>query len=158
MSKNRLTILQALNITWIAQTSGKFIPTGNITGEFIRFYLAKKSGQRFVDSSSTVVADLVVATFALFIVGLFSLICILEIDNDVVGNYNFFYLLFSLLVIMISCLIFFIIIRKRIVKTFLKKSSKLFKFSLKKPNIINLIRLDYSLYKLSYKKRNFSNH
>ena len=153
MSKNRLTILQALNITWIAQTSGKFIPTGNITGEFIRFYLAKKSGQRFVDSSSTVVADLVVATFALFIVGLFSLICILEIDNDVVGNYNFFYLLFSLLVIMISCLIFFIIIRKRIVKTFLKKSSKLFKFSLKKPNIINLIRLDYSLYKLSYKKK-----
>ena len=153
MSKNRLTISQALNITWIAQTSGKFIPTGNITGEFIRFYLAKKSGQRFVDSSSTVVADLVVATFALFIVGLFSLICILEIDNDVVGNYNFFYLLFSLLVIMISCLIFFIIIRKRIVKTFLKKSSKLFKFSLKKPNIINLIRLDYSLYKLSYKKK-----
>ena len=55
MSKNRLTILQALNITWIAQTSGKFIPTGNITGEFIRFYLAKKSGQRFVDSSSTII-------------------------------------------------------------------------------------------------------
>ena len=153
MSKNRLTILQALNITWIAQTSGKFIPTGNITGEFVRFYLAKKCGQRFVDSSSTVVADLVVATFALFIVGLFSLICILEIDSNVVGNYNFLYLLSSLSVIMISCLIFFFIIRKRIVKGFLKRSSKLFKFSLKRSKLINLIRLDYSLYKLSYKKK-----
>ena len=153
MSKNRLTILQALNITWIAQTSGKFIPTGNITGEFVRFYLAKKCGQRFIDSSSTVVADLVVATFALFIVGLFSLICILEIDSNVVGNYNFLYLLSSLSVIMISCLIFFFIIRKRIVKGFLKRSSKLFKFSLKRSKLINLIRLDYSLYKLSYKKK-----
>ena len=31
-------------ITWIAQTSGKFFPTGNVTGEFVRIYLGIKKG------------------------------------------------------------------------------------------------------------------
>ena len=42
MTKRRLSLINTFMITWIAQTSGKFFPTGNITGEFVRVYLAKK--------------------------------------------------------------------------------------------------------------------
>ena len=61
-------------ITWISQTSGKFIPSGNITGEFVRFYLARRSGQNSSEASSTVLMDLFIATFSLFIIGLAALI------------------------------------------------------------------------------------
>ena len=54
MYKNKLSFLYSLVITWVAQTSSKFLPTGNITGEFIRFYLAKKTGQNTTEASSTV--------------------------------------------------------------------------------------------------------
>ena len=52
MVKNKLSIKTTFVITWISQTSGKFIPSGNITGEFVRFYLARKSGQKFSEASS----------------------------------------------------------------------------------------------------------
>lgn len=153
MSKNKLSILQAINITWISQTSGKFIPTGNISGEFVRFYLAKKSGQSFVDSSSTVLIDLVIATFALFLVGFFCLIYILKINANIINDSKFSYLLISLCLIMLSCFIFTISIRKRIIFKVLKLTSKLLSFSIERSKIISLIRLDNSLYKLSFEKK-----
>ncbi len=153
MSKNKLTILQSIKITWIAQTSSKFIPTGNISGEFVRFYLAKKSGQSFVDSSSTVLTDLVIATLALFLVGCFSLLYILKSNASIINDSNFYYLLISLFLIMLSCFIFVIGIRKRIILKLLKLTSKLSTFSTERSKIISLIRLDYSLYKLSFEKK-----
>ena len=76
MVKNKLSTTQAFVITWISQTSGKFIPSGNITGEFVRFFLARRSGQKFSEASSTVLMDLFIATFSLFIIGLLAFIFI----------------------------------------------------------------------------------
>ena len=78
MSRNKLSIYSAFMITWIAQTSSKFLPTGNITGEFVRFFLAKKSGQKFSEASSTVLIDLFIATFSLFLVGLLTFILVVN--------------------------------------------------------------------------------
>ena len=71
-------------ITWIAQTSSKFLPTGNITGEFVRFFLAKKSGQKFSEASSTVLVDLFIATFSLLLIGLLAFILIINIKKELV--------------------------------------------------------------------------
>ena len=49
-----------------------FFPTGNVTGEFVRIYLGIKKGLSAHEASSTVFADLILATFSLFIIGLFS--------------------------------------------------------------------------------------
>ena len=72
ISKNKLSFLWALTITWIAQTSGKFLPTGNITGELVRIYLGLKKGLSTYESTSTVLIDLVLATFSLFFIALIS--------------------------------------------------------------------------------------
>ena len=44
LKKKSFSFLWSFIITWIAQTSGKFFPTGNVTGEFVRIYLAIKKG------------------------------------------------------------------------------------------------------------------
>ena len=77
MSKNKISVLNSILITWISQTSSKFLPTGNLTGEFVRFYLAKKTGQNFSEASSSVLMDLFIATFSLLIVGLLTFVFII---------------------------------------------------------------------------------
>ena len=59
LGKDKLSVTWAIIITWIAQTSGKFFPTGNVTGEFVRIYLAIKKGLSPHEASSTVFADLI---------------------------------------------------------------------------------------------------
>ena len=67
MTKNKLSNSSAFLITWISQTSGKIFPTGNITGELVRVYLAKTSGQTFSYASTTVLVDLFIAAISLLI-------------------------------------------------------------------------------------------
>ena len=71
IKKNLFLLLVAYNYL-DCQTSGKFFPTGNVTGEFVRIYLGIKKGLSPHEASSTVFADLILATFSLFIIGLFS--------------------------------------------------------------------------------------
>ena len=43
--KNKnFSIFWSFIITWVSQASGKFFPTGTVTGEFIRVYLATQKG------------------------------------------------------------------------------------------------------------------
>ena len=151
MVKNKLSIKTTFVITWISQTSGKFIPSGNITGEFVRFYLARRSGQKFSDASSSVLMDLFIATFSLFIIGLLALIFIVFSlkSNFILDKYQ--YLIMALVLISLGSLFFLLIIRKRIISKLLA-STKKFEF-LSKKNVYNLIRLDISLNKLSYRKK-----
>ena len=150
MVKNKLSTTQAFVITWISQTSGKFIPSGNITGEFVRFFLARRSGQKFSEASSTVLMDLFIATFSLFIIGLSALIFIVfSIKSNLISN-QFQYLILAFSLISLGTLFFLLIIRKRVISKFLV-STKKFKF-LNKKNIYNLLRLDISLNKLSHRK------
>jgi len=150
MVKNKLSMTQAFVITWISQTSGKFIPSGNITGEFVRFFLARKSGQKFSEASSTVLMDLFIATFSLFIIGLAALIFIVfSIKSNLIFN-QFQYLILAFSLISLGTLFFLLIIRKRVISKFLV-STKKFEF-LNKKNIYNLLRLDISLNKLSHRK------
>ncbi len=152
MTKKKLSLMNAFVITWIAQTSGKFFPTGNITGEFVRVYLANKSGLGTVNASSTVLADLIIATFSLFMIGLLSFFYIyLTNSNQIFSNDNFYFLI-SLLVILIACFIFFIIIRKRFISYLIINFPLKFNSKLKTNKMTSLFRLDYSLYKLSFEK------
>ena len=63
LKKKSFSFLWSFVITWIAQTSGKFFPTGNVTGEFVRIYLAIKKGLSPHEASSTVFADLILCLF-----------------------------------------------------------------------------------------------
>ena len=151
MAKNKLSIKTTFVITWISQTSSKFIPTGNITGEFVRFYLARRSGQKFSEASSTVLMDLFIATFSLFIIGLLAFIFIaFSLKSSFILN-RYQYLILALFLISLGSLFFMLLIRKRVISKLLVSTKKL-EF-LSKKNIFNLIRLDISLNKLSYRKR-----
>ena len=84
IKNGNLSILWSFIITWISQASGKFFPTGTVTGEFVRIYLGIRKGLSFHESSSTVLADLVIATLSLFIMASFSVLVVLSV------NINFF--------------------------------------------------------------------
>ena len=150
MYRNKLSIITGLIITWISQTSSKFFPTGNITGEIVRFYLAKKSGQKFSEASSTVLMDLFIATFSLFIIGLVAFIFIVNIQEFVFYEKSL-YLILSILLICFGTIGFFLIIRNRIISKLIRKFPRI-KY-IKTNKIYGLIRLDYAMYRLSYQKQ-----
>ncbi len=157
MSKNKISVLNSILITWISQTSSKFLPTGNLTGEFVRFYLAKKCGQDSADASSTVLIDLFIATFSLLIIGVFSFFIILLVNIKVLENHYFLYLIASILLIFLACFLFFLLIRKRTISYLIRKKIKNYNLRIVKKNLKSLIRLDYYLYKLSFKKKKLVN-
>ena len=151
MSRNKLSIYSAFMITWIAQTSSKFLPTGNITGEFVRFFLAKKSGQKFSEASSTVLIDLFIATFSLFLVGLLTFILVVNKKDEFVFESDLFYLILAMMLIFIGSLFFFLIIRNRLLSKLVRAMpvTNFFKTN----RIYSIFRLDKSLYKLSFEKK-----
>ena len=151
MSRNKLSIYSAFMITWIAQTSSKFLPTGNITGEFVRFFLAKKSGQKFSEASSTVLIDLFIATFSLFLVGLLTFILVVNKKDEFVFESDLFYLILAMMLIFIGSLFFFLIIRNRLLSKLVRAMpvTNFFKTN----RIYSIFRLDKSLHKLSFEKK-----
>ena len=152
IGKSRLTLTWSFIITWIAQASGKFFPTGTITGEFVRVYLGIKKGLSPQEASSSVFADLIVATFSLFLMALLSLIYLaLNNKNFFLGEYNN-YLYYSLFTIFIGCVFFYLFVRKRLARYLIRKIQKKFNFILKKEIVLILLKLDYSMYQLSKKK------
>ncbi len=81
MKKNQVSLLWCFLITWIAQSSNKFLPAGNISGEFVRIYLGMKKGMSASQASSTVIADLALATFSLLLMAIFSLFFLIISDS-----------------------------------------------------------------------------
>ena len=151
IKKDKLSILWSFIITWISQASGKFFPTGTVTGEFVRVYLATKKGLTFHESSSTVFADIIIATFSLLIMASFSVFIVATENVDFINNDKIIYVIFSLLILFVGCLFFYFFVRKRLLR-FLLVTKNPFNFKLKKNNIKFLLKLDYSLYKLSANK------
>ncbi|MEE2694918.1 MAG: lysylphosphatidylglycerol synthase domain-containing protein [Pseudomonadota bacterium] len=153
MTRNKIPMVWTFIITWISQASGKFFPTGNITGEFVRIFLATKRGQATSEASSTVLADLIVATFSLFLMAIFSFLYILSLDLKFIFEKDSFYLFSSLLLIMSACFFFFWCVRRRVLRSLFRNILKKFKVSLKRETTLSLVRLDYLLYRLSFKKK-----
>ncbi len=152
MTKNRLSNTSAFLITWISQTSGKIFPTGNITGELVRVYLAKKSGQTFSYASTTVLVDIFLATISLLIFGIFSFILILFKDSSLILENGFTYLILSMFLIFMATILFVMIIRNRLLYVLLKKIPFKDNLKLDRSKIISILRLDYLLYKLSHEE------
>ena len=100
IKKGNLSILWSFIITWISQASGKFFPTGTVTGEFVRIYLGIRKGLSFHESSSTVFADLVIATLSLFIMASFSVLVVLSVNINFFRNEQSFYVIFSLFILL----------------------------------------------------------
>ena len=151
IKRGNLSIMWSFIITWISQASGKFFPTGTVTGEFIRIYLGTKKGLTFHESSSTVFADLVIATFSLFIMAFCSILIVLSGNPSFLENDKSFYVIFSLIIIFIGCVFFYYFVSKRVIKIFLNKGN-FFNYKLKNKTIKFLLKLDLSLYKLSINK------
>lgn len=152
--KNKnFSILWSFIITWVSQASGKFFPTGTVTGEFIRIYLGTKKGLSFHESSSTVFADLVIATFSLFLIASLSFLIVLSNNVIFFQNDNSFYIVISLLILLSGCVFFYFFIKRRLLKFFLNLKNPL-NFKLKRNNIKLLLKIDYSLFKISSNKLN----
>ena len=152
LKKKSISFFWSFIITWISQTSGKFFPTGNITGEFVRIYLGIKKGLSSYEASSTVFADLIIATLSLFIIAIFSLVLILFSDFNLINTKESFYLYTALFVIFLGCLLFFFLVRKRLIKYLIRQINKRFNFSLNKKQITFFIKLDISLFYLMKRK------
>ena len=152
LKKRSLSFLWSFIITWIAQTSGKFFPTGNVTGEFVRIYLGIKKGLSPHEASSTVFADLILATFSLFIIGLFSFFLVIFKDSSLIDSNYSHYIYFSLILIFFGCIFFYFLIRRRLLKHFIRKYNSIFNVKLNKKTILFFIKLDISLFYLTKRK------
>ena len=153
IKNENFSILWSFIITWVSQASGKFFPTGTVTGEFIRIYLGTKKGLSFHESSSTVFADLVVATFSLFLIASLSFLIVLSNNVIFFQNDNSFYIVISLLILLSGCVFFYFFINRRLLRVFLNLKNPL-NFKLKRNNIKLLLKIDYSLFKISSNKLN----
>ena len=153
IKNENFSILWSFIITWVSQASGKFFPTGTVTGEFIRVYLGTKKGLSFHESSSTVFADLVIATFSLFLIASLSFLIVLSNNVIFFQNDNSFYIVISLLILLSGCVFFYFFIKRRLLKFFLNLKNPL-NFKLKRNNIKLLLKIDYSLFKISSNKLN----
>jgi len=153
IKNEKFSILWSFIITWVSQASGKFFPTGTVTGEFIRIYLGTKKGLSFHESSSTVFADLVIATFSLFLIASLSFLIVLSNNVIFFQNDNSFYIVISLLILLSGCVFFYFFIKRRLLKFFLNLKNPL-NFKLKRNNIKLLLKIDYSLFKISSNKLN----
>ena len=153
IKNENFSILWSFIITWVSQASGKFFPTGTVTGEFIRIYLGTKKGLSFHESSSTVFADLVIATFSLFLIASLSFLIVLSNNVSFFQNDNSFYIVISLLILLSGCVFFYFFIKRRLLKFFLNLKNPL-NFKLKRNNIKLLLKIDYSLFKISSNKLN----
>ena len=153
IKNENFSILWSFIITWVSQASGKFFPTGTVTGEFIRIYLGTKKGLSFHESSSTVFADLVVATFSLFLIASLSFLIVLSNNVIFFQNDNSLYIVISLLILLSGCVFFYFFIKRRLLKFFLNLKNPL-NFKLKRNNIKLLLKIDYSLFKISSNKLN----
>ena len=153
IKNEKFSILWSFIITWVSQASGKFFPTGTVTGEFIRIYLGTKKGLSFHESSSTVFADLVIATFSLFLIASLSFLIVLSNNVIFFQNDNSFYIVISLLILLSGCVFFYFFINRRLLRFFLNLKNPL-NFKLKRNNIKLLLKIDYSLFKISSNKLN----
>ena len=153
IKNENFSILWSFIITWVSQASGKFFPTGTVTGEFIRIYLGTKKGLSFHESSSTVFADLVIATFSLFLIASFSFLVVLSNNVIFFQNDNSFYIVISLLLLLSGCVFFYFFINRRLLRFFLNLKNPL-NFKLKRNKIKLLLKIDYSLFKISSNKLN----
>ena len=152
LKKKSISFFWSLIITWIAQTSGKFFPTGNVTGEFVRIYLGIKKGLSPHEASSTVFADLILATFSLFIIGLFSFFLVIFKDSSLIDSNYSHYIYISLITIFFGCIFFYSIIKRRLLRQFIRKYNSIFNIKLDKKTILFFIKLDISLYSLNKRK------
>lgn len=153
LSKNsKLSLIWSFIIVWISQATGKFFPTGNITGEFVRIYLAVKKGLSTAEATSTVFIDLVIATFSLFLIATMSFIYFLIGSNDHLLMKHIIYLSLSLLLIFISCVIFYFLIRKRVLRVLIKKMPSFFSYKISNQKIFSIVRVDVALYQAIKKK------
>ena len=153
LSKNpKLSLLWSFIIVWISQATGKFFPTGNITGEFVRIYLAVKKGLSTAEATSTVFIDLVIATFSLFLIAIMSFIYFLFGSNDDLLIKHIIYLSLSLLLIFISCVIFYFLISKRILRVLIKKMPRFLSHKISTQKIFSIVRIDRALYQAIKKK------
>ena len=130
----------------------QILPTGNITGEFVRIYLAVKKGLSTAEATSTVFIDLVIATFSLFLIATMSFIYFLIGSNDHLLMKHIIYLSLSLLLIFISCVIFYFLISKRVLRVLIKKMPSFFSYKISNQKIFSIVRVDVALYQAIKKK------
>lgn len=151
MINNKLNLKWCIIITWIAQTASKIMPTGVLTGEFVRIYLGRKKGVPIPQISATVIGDLILATFSLMIMGFISIFTFLNYYKEPGQNIldlKFIFLACSLIIL--GTIFFCISMRYRLIKSLLRMIISKKKISPFKYFTLNLLKTDYVLYQLSF--------
>jgi len=151
MSNNKLNLRWCIIITWIAQTASKIMPTGVLTGEFVRIYLGKKRGIPVPQISATVIGDLILATCSLMIMGIISIIIFInyykEPGQDII-DLKLMFLASSLIIL--GSVFFCISMRYRLIKSLLRMIISKKVMLPFKHFTFNLLKTDYVLYQLSF--------
>ena len=151
MTNDKLKLRWCIIITWIAQTASKIMPTGVLTGEFVRIYLGKKRGVPIPQISATVIGDLILATFSLMIMGVISIVIFLnyykESGHDIL-DLKFIFL--ASFLIILGSVFFCISMRYRLIKSLLTIIISKKTILPLKQFTLNLLKTDYVLYQLSF--------
>lgn len=154
ITTKKLTLWWCVIITWISQTASKIMPTGVLTGEFVRIYLGKKKGVSTSQISATVIGDLLLATLSLMILGLMSVVIFFfYYDGFEQKFFDLRFVFFGVFCIFIGSIFFSLGIRYRLIKVFLKRTLFTKQFICPKSLINSLLKIDFVLYNLSYKLR-----
>ncbi len=154
---NKISIWWCTIITWIAQTASKIMPTGILTGEFVRIYLGRKRKVSMAQISATVIGDLALATLSLMIMGIVSIFIFFYYKDYGNELLDFTYISIGIVSIMLGSLFFCLAIRYRVIKIFIRKFISIKKLKRFSNFSRNLLKTDYVLYNLSFEqKRIFS--
>ena len=153
LGRDKISFQWSLIITWISQACVKFLPVGNISGEFVRIYLLVSQGLKTPVASSIVVTDLILATFSLFAISVFSLFFIVVDSYDLLYKENNLFFLFFLFIFFLVFIFAFLLIRFRLVKLFFRRFKKYKNALISKSIIKNFLKVDFLLYKMSFEKK-----
>ena len=156
LGREKISFTWSLIITWISQACVKFLPIGNISGEFVRIYFLISKGLSSPAATSIVFADLILAAFSLLIISAVSFFVLATDNYGFFLGENNFVILSSLFLFFFVFLISFLLIRLRAIKKICRKFKKK-NVLFSRRMIINLLKVDYLLYQLSFEKKKIIN-
>ena len=153
LGRNKISFQWSLIITWISQACVKFLPVGNISGEFVRIYLLVSKGLKTPVASSLVFTDLILATFSLFSISVLSIFFIAVDNYNLLHKENKLFFLTLLFIFVFVFVLAFLLIRFRFIKFCFRRFKK-YKNSLISRSIMkNFFKFDFLLYKMSFEKK-----
>ena len=153
LGRDKISFQWSVIITWISQACVKFLPVGNVSGEFVRIYLLVSKGLKTPVASSIVFIDLILAAFSLFVISVLSILFIVADSYDLFYKENNLFFLSFLFIFFFVFIFAFLLIRFRLIKLFFLRLKKNKNSLISKSIMKNILKFDFLLYKMSFEKK-----